>query len=265
LPAFGAGQLLERPVSNPLLGMGAYSRHHVDAFAMRNNKAALAKIEKTELGIYGERRFMLAETSMYSALVVFPTDKGNFGFQIDYSGFKNFNEAQIGMAYARAIGKKIDIGIKFNYYTFRIPAYENTSTMNFEIGLLFQLSEKLRAGINIYNPVGGMLSKTYGEKLDYIYSIGLGYEISDNFLLCTEIVKQENWPVEVLAGLEYNFHRQFYSRLGFSSGSGSPFAGAGVKWDNIKIEISAGYHPQLGLTPGIIFIYDLKTSAKSGN
>ncbi len=134
-------QSLRRPVAASYIGLGAYSLNHVDAFSFSSNQAALAQIKNPAIGVYGERRFLLDATNMYSAVVALPTRQGNFGIQIDYFGFKNFNESQIGLAYARSLGSALDIGIKFNYYSFRIPAYQNSSTINFEIGAIAHLTD----------------------------------------------------------------------------------------------------------------------------
>lgn len=260
-----ASQSLRKPVAASYIGMGAYSNKHIDAFSFTANQAALAQIKNVSIGAYGEKRFLLNATNMYSAVLAMPSAEGNFGLQIDYFGFKNYNESQIGLAYARSLGSKLDIGIKFNYYSFRIPTYQTSSTVNFEIGAIFHLTEKLQAGIHFYNPVGGNLSKTESEKLSSIYKLGFGYEASENFLLSAEIVKEEDLPVNVNAGVQYNFQKQFFVRAGIASENESPYAGAGISWDNLRIDVSASYHPQLGFSPGLMVIVNFKSKETEKN
>lgn len=251
-------QSLRKPVSASYIGVGAYSMIHIDCFSITANQAALAQIKNPIMGFYGEKRFLLAETNMYSAIVAVPTKEGNFAFQADYFGYKSYNESQLGIAYARSLGKKLDLGIKFNYYSFRIPGFENPSAMNFEIGAIAHLTEKLNAGIHVYNPVGGSLSKTENDKLSSVYSFGMGYEASDNFLISAEIVKQEGLPVNINTAVQYIFGKQFFARFGIASENETPYGGVGVSWKNFRLDLSASYHPQLGLTPGLMFILDLK-------
>ena len=239
---------MKRPVSPAYIGMGAYSTGHADAFSITSNQAALAQIRNPAIGVYGEKRFLLNAANMYSSIIALPSAKGNFALQIDYFGFKNYNESQVGLAYARSLGSNIDIGIKFNYYSFHIPNYQSSSTFNFEIGAIVHFSEEFHAGIHFYNPVGGILSKTENEKLSSIYTLGLGYELSESFLLRAEIVKEEGLPVNVNAGVQYNFQKQFFVRGGITSDNASPYAGAGVSWSNIRIDVYAGYHSQLGIS-----------------
>jgi len=246
-------QSVRQPISAIYLGLSAYSREHADAFSYLNNQAALAQIKSTTFGVYGEKRFLLAATSLYTATVAIPTKNGNFGINLNYSGFKDFNENQVGVAYARSLGGKVDIGVQFNYYGYRVPSYNNPSTVTFEIGVIVHLTDKLNMGIHVYNPVGGKLSKS-NEKLTSAYKVGLGYDVSDNFFISTEIVKEENFPVSINTGIQYNFIKKFFARVGIVSATSTAYAGFGVSWRNFRLDITSSYHPQLGLSPGLLLL-----------
>ena len=247
------GQALRQPVSAVYIGLGAYSTQHNDVFSFTNNQAALAQVKNAGVGVYGERRFLLTETSVYSAALAIPSGLGNFGVSIKYLGFKNFNENQLGLAYGRSLGKKVDIGIQFNYYGYRVPSYNSASTVNFEIGALVHLTDQLTAGVHVYNPVGGKFSKT-DEKLTSAYKFGLGYDASDRFFISAEFVKEEDYPVNLNAGLQYRFASQFFARAGIASATSVSYAGVGVAWNNFRLDISGSYHPQLGISPGLLLI-----------
>ena len=95
----------------PYTSLGAYSTEQKDPFAFTNNQAALAGLKWATAGVFGERRFMLSENSVYAFAAAFPSRAGNFGVQVNYAGFKNFNEKKAGLAYARKLGKLLDLGI----------------------------------------------------------------------------------------------------------------------------------------------------------
>jgi len=255
-------QSLRYTVSMPYVSLGTYSSNQKDVFAFSNNQAALAGIESFNAGIYGERRFMLAENSSYALAAAFPTSKGNFGIQLNYAGFQDFNESKLGVAYARNLGKKIDVGIQFNHYGYKVAGYGNATAINFEAGLLMHFSDKFTGGMHVYNPVGGKLGKSEDEKLASAYKFGLGYDASENFYVSAEIIKEEDRSVNVVGGLQYHFMRQFYLRAGFVSDTGSGFGGAGIAWKNIRLDLSASYHPQLGISPGILLMTNFKERRK---
>ena len=255
----GLSQVVRTPASAAYLGFGAYSNNHVDVFSFHANQASLAKINSLAGGIYGEKRFLLKELSLYNAALVLPTHSGNFGLDGRYSGFSDFSETQLGVAYARSLGSKIDVGVQFNYYSVKVAGYGNSSAINFDAAVIFHLTDKLNAGAHVYNPVGSKLGKTAEEKLPSLYSAGFGYEASDKVFVGTEIEKQEGQPVNVNAGLQYKFLHQFLARAGVSTASSSMFLGIGFGWNSMRLDAVASYHPQLGITPGLLLIFTSKS------
>ncbi|HMO63010.1 MAG TPA: hypothetical protein PKC39_08685 [Ferruginibacter sp.] len=261
-------QVLRQPISAVYTGLGAYSTQHTDVFSFNNNQAALAQIKNTSFGVYGERRFMLSATTAYNASIAIPSTLGNFGVSMKRFGDKSFNENQLGLAYARSLGPKIDLGVQFNYYDYRVPGYQNDNTLNAEIGIVAHLTDNLNAGVHVYNPVGGKFSKT-DEKLSSVYTFGLGYDASEQFFISAELVKEQDYPVNVNMGFQYRFEKIFFLRGGIATANSRGYAGAGISWSNLRLDVSGSYHPQLGFSPGLLLIVNLakkdKTSTGSSN
>jgi hypothetical protein len=249
-----SAQSLRYAIVLPYTGVAAYSTQQNDPLSFTTNQAALAKTEQAGFGMYTEKRFLLDATTYYTLAMAIPTHMGNFGVQLNYSGFKNFNENTIGLAYARSIGKRVDVGIQFNYYGYRIPSYSNAATVFVEAGAIVHFSSKLNGAFHIYNPAGGKLSNGEDEKLASAYTFGLGYDVSNNFLVSGTIIKEDNMPVNMVSSVQYQFAAQFFAKLGFISESSSIFTGVGAGFKKIRIDITASYHPQLGISPGILFI-----------
>ena len=247
-------QSIRYPIALPYSSLSAYSQQQNDALSFTGNQAALAKVKQAGIGLYAERRFLLAATSNYAVAAAIPTKMGNFGVQLNYAGFKNFNENKIGLAYARSVGKKIDIGIQFNYYGYHIPTYNGASAVNVEAGVIVHFTDKLNGGIHVYNPVAGKLGKSGDEKLSSAYKFGLGYDASENFLVSSEIIKEEDKPVNVIAGFQYHFEKQFFVRAGFMSESSTAFVGAGIGFKNLRLDVAGSYHPQLGFSPAFLLL-----------
>ena len=250
-------QKLQNPLLSPYPGFGAYSSGHTDVFSFTNNQASLAGLENFSAGLFGERRFMLSELNNYMAAAALPTSSGNFGLNASYAGFTDYNETQLGLAYARSLGKKVDIGAQFNYNGIRIAGYGDASTVSFELGTILHITDKLHTGVQVNNPVGGKFGKDQ-EKLPSVYSFGLGYEASEKFLLSAEVEKEENQPINVNAGFQYRFIPQLQVRAGVSSAASIVWAGIGVHLNTVRIDITSSYHPQLGITPGLMLVFDLK-------
>ncbi len=256
---YAHAQLLQQPQAFPHLSLSAYSAYHQNAFSFTGNQAALATMQQACVGVYGERRFMLADVGAYSLAAAFPTSLGNFGLQANHAGFKNFNESKIGLAYARNLGSRAAAGVQFNYYNYRIPSYTGVSAVIAEAGVVFHLSNNLHAGIHCYNPASFSFIKGSNEKLTAAYSFGMGYDASENFFAAAGIIKETNMPVNVQAGFGYEFAKQFFAAAGFNSATSSVYAGAGLCWKNLRLDITGSYHPLLGLSPGVMLLTNFKT------
>lgn len=264
ISAHSHGQTLRRPVSSGYTGLGAYSINHVDVFSFTSNQASLAQLKNTSAGVYAERRFLLSELNNYTAVIGLPTSTGNFGLKANYSGFSDYNESQLGLAYARKLGNKLDIGAQFNYNGIRIAGYGNASAISFELGTIFHVTEKLHAGVHVNNPVGGKFGKEQQEKLSSVYSFGLGYDASEKFLVSVEIEKEEDQAINVNAGLQYKFLPQLMARAGLSSATSTAWMGLGLTLKSFRLDVTAGYHPQLGVTPGLLFLFNIKPPSPKG-
>lgn len=255
---YGGAQTVRQPLISTYPGMGAYSKNRADVFSMIVNPAALANVKQAGGGVYSERRFLLSAMSQYTAGMALPTSSGTFGLQADYFGFSSYNETQLGLGYGRSLGSKVDVGAKFNYYNLRIPGYQAASTFHFEAGVVMHLSDKMHAAFSTYNPVGGVINKAADEKLASVHRGGIGYEVSDRFFIMGEIIKEEGRNVGVNVGFEYNLVQQLLLRGGVNTVTSQPFVGAGLRLGTLRVDVASYYHPQLGITPAVMLLFDFK-------
>lgn len=255
-------QIIRRPVAAPYIGLGAYSLNHVDVFSFTANQASLAQLQNAAAGVYAEKRFLLNELNNYTAALALPTRTGNFGLKTNYFGSTDYNETQIGLAYGRKMGTKIDIGAQFNYNGIRIAGYGSTSAISFEIGTILHVTDKLHAGVHVNNPVGGKFGENNLEKLPSVYTVGLGYDASEKFFVGAEIQKEEDQPVNVNVGLQYKFIPQLLARFGMETATSSAWLGIGISWKSFRLDVTTSYHPQLGITPGLLLLFNFNNKEK---
>jgi hypothetical protein len=257
---FSFSQAIHRTVSIPYyVSMNAYTAQHTDLFSISSNKAALAQLDNSCAGVFSERRFLLSSLNHFVAVIGLHAGHGNFGMNTGYFGFKDYNETQIGLAYAKKLGSKLDIGACFNFNSIKISGYGNSSAINGEIGILLHLTDKLHAGINVFNPAGGKFGNDFNEKLATVITVGSGYEASENFFVSTEIKKEEGLPVNVNAGIQYKFLPQLFVRVSIASETSTTYFGIGFIMKSFRMDVIASYHPQLGFTPAMLLVFNFKS------
>lgn len=251
-------QPLTQPVSARYLPLGTYSEKSLDIYATRSNAASLAYLPQSSAAIYAERRFGLSSLNGFSFSAGILTKKSAFALHGNYFGYSLFSQSQLSLAYGRPISKKVAVGVQFNYYSLRQGnGYGNASSVNASVGTMIHITDKLNAGINIYNPTGSKWSKADDEKIPAQFTFGLGYDVSDKVYISAEIVKEENLPVSVNAGLQYQLNKQFFARAGASTATSSYFASVGFQLDAFRADVAASYQSPLGISPGIMLLFNL--------
>ena len=253
IPLLSAAQTIQQPA---VLGLEAYSKSHIDVFSFITNQAALARLNHSGIGIYGERRYLIPELNFYQAVAAVSTPSGNFAFKSGYNGFSEFNQSSLALAYGRKMGTKMDIGLQFNYQAFRVNNYGNAAAIGYEAGFIFHFSEQLHSGFHIMNPTGGKFGNG-AEKLSAAYAMGWGYEASEKLFLAVEIFKQEKLPVNVNAAIQYQWVPGIETRFGVNTSTSSWWAGVGTRWKKLAVNFAVSHHSYLGLSPSIFFIFDL--------
>lgn len=251
-------QSLRQPMHASYTGLGAYSMNMLDIFSFSANPAVLAQLKEKAVGVYTERRFMLNALTQTNLLAALPTGSGNFALQVNYFGSGLYHETQLGCTYARSLGTKLDMGLGFHYNRVGIPGYLRADAVVVEAGLVMHFTDKLHGGLAVYNPAGGMLQRSQREKIATVFRGGFGLDASDLFYISAEIIKEENRPAGVLVGFQYKPVAQLFIRGGINTIQQQPFFGAGILWEKLRMDVAVTFHPQLGLSPGVLLLYQFK-------
>ncbi|HEY1112022.1 MAG TPA: hypothetical protein VGE66_00615 [Chitinophagaceae bacterium] len=251
-------QSVRPPLSAAPLFPNAYSLKETDAFSFLVNPAALANTALLTGGIYGERRFLLQELAFYQVALCVPTNSGQLGFGGGYMGSITHSEGRAGLAYGRKLGSKVDVGARFNYQLIKIAGYGSASAVYVDAGALLHLSELVHLGLHISNPTSARLGKEGEDLLPVGGTAGVGYEVSPQFFMATEVQKILHQELSVNAAVQYRFDERLWGRVGFRSATSTYYFGLGVALKALKLEATASVHPQLGVTPGLQLIFTAK-------
>jgi hypothetical protein len=181
---------------------------------------------------------------------------------MQYAGYSAFNESQVGIAYGKDLGK-VSVGVQCNYNMMHMAGYGNDAAVGVELATQWQVNAAFVTGIHIVNPAGGRFRNHPNEKLASVYQFGAGYDVSKQLFLSAEITKEEDRPVNVLAGLQYiAVPDKLFLRTGISTAGTSPYAGLGWQWKNCRADVCVRYHPHLGLSPGVLLLFYGKQKAE---
>ena len=239
--------------------MGSCSVAFCDFWSIQNNPAGLAEWRNLSAGISYENRFLMQELSYANAAFVMPVKVGTLGLSYSRFGFENYNENNVGLAFARDFGPYLKIGLKLDYLSFRFSSdYTTRRTATFDIGIQSDITDELRLGVYIFNPVNVKLKTIYNQHVPVVFRFGLSYKITKDFMLATEVEYDSDRKMDYRFGLEYLTTKEFYIRLGVHTNPGTACLGAGYTINRVIIDISATMNQLTGTTFQASLVFKIK-------
>ena len=224
-----------------------------DVWGTFHNQATLATLNTFSAGVFYESRFMVDELSHTAGTFVIPAKPGTFGISFSQFGKGTFKEHQLGLAFARMLGKKLAASVQFDYFSARFPENERARGFaTFEAGVLFRASEQISLGAHLFNPVQAGIKTGSGlQKMPAIARFGGHYQFPEMVLIAFEAEQQFNGPLLAKSGIEFMPVKNLALRFGVSGKPVTYTTGIGYRTGKIMTDIGFGYHGNLGVTPSI--------------
>lgn len=248
------------PMGGRAAAMGGTSVASHGLWAMQNNPAGMANLEKISLGLYYENRWMLPETAYKCGAFALPTKFGTLGVSFNQFGSSKYNENKFGLAYAKAFGRYLQIGLQLDYLLLKIGnEYGSFKAVTFELGIQSQVTDKLTLGTYIFNPVNFSFEQTLNhERIPIVFRFGLAYKFTKDFIGQAEIEKNtDREGVSLRGGLEYEAVRNLYIRAGVQTNPGILSFGLGYAIRFAQINVAAQLHNELGSSIQIGMIFSI--------
>jgi hypothetical protein len=253
-PMLALSQSFQLVQSFPLARNTTVQPLNHEAIYLAPSAVSLIGMKKFSAVVASERRFQLKELTQVSALVGLPLQFVNIGLKLDRFGNEFMNETEAGILFAKNLSPVLSLGIEFNYYVRSFESIEKQSAIHGGLSLQLHLSDQMVTGVHIYNPTRVQVNKT-GERLPYRYSMGMGYAPSEKIFLVTDLQKIEDQPVNIHTGVHYCIVPRVRVSMGITSAASSFYLAIGHRFRNLMVTLSAGFHPYLGFSPGVLLAY----------
>ena len=205
-------------------------------------------MKQSQVATYGENRFRLSNLNYGAVAGVVKTKYGNFALSLNYFGYSGYSEQKFGFGYGRAFSDKFAVGFRMNYQILSIKAYGSNGTPSIDGGVIYKISKSFITGFHICNPIMQKLDKNSVEYLPTIAKIGFQYLPSEKVSILTEVQKQTDINAQLKVGIEYRMQAKLALRAGLSSNPLLNTFGIGYNSKNMRLDIAANVHPQLGIS-----------------
>jgi long-subunit fatty acid transport protein len=244
--------------------MGGTNATAQNVFSAHNNPAGMSFVKRVSFGLYTDIPYLVKGVNNFNLSSVIPVQNvGAFGVDINYMGFSAYNETRAGISYARKFGDIVSVGVKFDYLRLAIADNGSKNLFAFGVGLQYQPFEVFRVGASIYNPVSMKLDADYEEKLATTFTLGIAYLPSKKLSILVDAEKELDEKIRLKAGIEYNPLKPLFLRIGAATNPTLITFGLGTAFKNFKLDVSASWHLELGVTPQISLVYNITKKKKS--
>jgi hypothetical protein len=228
-----------------------------DANSIFSNPAGLANLKYFQTSISAENKFMMQDLNSFLGAAIFPTKNIVFGVSAYHFGFDDFNENKIGLALAKKLSEKFEVGIQLNYFQQHIAEQPNQSAFAAEVGFITRVTKTFKIGFHAFNPIP-YKTNYFQSELPSLFTLGIGWQASKNVLYLLESDENLNFQTNIKTGLEYKLIEKFVVRCGLQTFPRAYSAGFGFHFQKIYFDVSNVFHPILGNTPKISFTFFFK-------
>lgn len=235
-PAAGAGEagMAYTCVMKP----GLWSSFH--------NQACLPLANSLSVGFSFENRFSLKELSTRSACIIVPARRGAAGAFYSSFGYADYRRETVALASGLQLGPGLTAGVQTDCFIEKTAgSYSNSLKLTCEAGLIIDLSENVRAGIHLFNPVPNALRST---PMPSALRAGAGITTSTNLFAGFETEMITGNRINLKTGFEYTAGKNLRLRGGYSTIEPSFSFGLGCGIKEALIDLSFSTHPRLGIT-----------------
>lgn len=247
---------LLNPMGGRAAAMGWTSVCEQGLWALWNNPAGLADMHGWHCGLYYENRWMLKETAYKGGGLTKAFDGiGCFGLSVSQFGWSGLSENLLGLAYARSFGPYLAMGLRADCWWLHLgEGYPDRVEPTFMLGIQSQVTEKLRLGATLFNPMIVRWHTLNEDALPVVVRFGCAYRFTDGFMGQCEVGKNSlTHGVSLGGGFEYILFGRFQIRAGAHYNPNLLTFGAGYHVKGLQVDVAAqmsqvlGYSVQIGL------------------
>lgn len=251
---------LTHSIGGRVAAMGRTSICNQDLWALQNNPAGLAYLKGWHFGLFYENQWLMKETAFKSGGIAKSFDRiGSFGLLVTQFGGEHYSENQFGIVYARDFGPYLQMGLRFEYLLLHWgEGYSNQGAPSFELGIQSQVTDRLRLGATLSNPIRMKLSTINEDPLPIDMCFGLAYQFTNDFIAQCELEKNsERDGFQIRSGFEYQVFKRFCLRAGAQYNPNLLSFGIGYEIQHFRVDVAAQLHQALGASVQIGMEYHI--------
>ncbi len=163
-------------------GLGYTAVTLEDEWALFNNAAGLARVDKMSTAFAYEVSPALTGANRTAASVVVPSKLGTLGVGIFRFGDDLYSEHLLSVGFGNQIGNT-SLGVKINYTQYRAENFGTSTAASVDFGGITRITSQFSVGARITNLTQSKLNGTVGERLPAKLAVGVGFRPSEKIVI----------------------------------------------------------------------------------
>ncbi|RZK44108.1 MAG: hypothetical protein EOO90_00155 [Pedobacter sp.] len=233
-----------------LTAMGATGAAVKDLWGVAANPANIVGHPTPSLQITYQLNAISKDLSTQALAFVFPINKQAIGIHTQRYGMAEYQSNSIALILAKEFGPKLSLGIRGTYHQLRISGYGSTTAASIDVGIAYQLSDRVMLGYFLNNPSRSDYIANSAISIPTVGHLGISLQASDKLLLSGRINK-ENFAL----GFDYQLVSIFSIRSGISLSPLTHYFGIGLVHNKFIVDLTYLKNSQFTHTPQLSFGY----------
>jgi len=244
-------------IGAPFAGMGNTGIAQWGLYSISTNAAGLKSLSRPSIALAYQQHFLLADLRTQALLFATPIhSSGYMGFFVHNYGIQSIsNELKIGSVYTKTFGPRISTFTGLNYHQYFIRQYSNDHTYSVDIGVQYQWNSLLNIGLIARNINAARFQQDVNARIAQQWGLGLYYILYENIHLSAESLRDELKNIFSRAGISYRIDHVIHLRTGLATLPMQYFAGIGLHFKNLQMDMAASFHSKLGTSPQFAMAY----------
>lgn len=204
-------------------------------------------------------RFGIKELGTVGAGFYYPNPILSTGVNISSFGYDKYRESMFRLAFGKRVGRKWQIGISIQYSILQAElADQQPQRLAIDIGTVYSPVDNLLIGMLILNfPSIEIANEDIDIKDFTSYSVQIGFQwmIINSLLIAATLETNKEYTLSGSIGIEYQPFTDFHIRAGMQLAPLLPTMGIGYRFSRVTTDVTAIWHPVLGISTGIGMSY----------
>lgn len=240
------------------LAMGGSGIAQSGIYSLSSNPSGITNLSRPIIALAYQQHYLQTDIQSQGLYAAIPLKRmGTFGLVVHNHGIVGTSTfLKAGLTYARKFGSTISTSISANYHQRTVDKYLGDNTMSLDLGIQYDLYENLQMGFIAKNVSRSKFDPQVNEYLATELGLGVKYIVSKYLTFISDVNYFDNQKLAYHGGLAYSFDHRFVLRGGAQTYPMNYFAGVGILFKKLHIDLASSFHSRLGSSPQLALAYE---------